>query len=195
MEVSYNTAHTITCTAGGMPTPVQTIKKPDGSKVSSPYTIISFTENEVGNYLCIATSPANGEVAIQLAKYSLPLLYVSVAPTTVSIDKSSTTVHSFTCSILGIPTYETVKWFHRNPCSEEKIEILGTEFGFSLTNPEVLAVTPNEVVDFLSGDYICEVERYSVKYSGSASLTVTSSTDSVTINSPLAVSYNSFLAK
>ena len=188
-EVDYDTAHTITCTAGGMPPPVQTIKKPDGSKVGSPYTIESFTENDVGQYFCIATNPANGEVATQSAIYSLPDLYVSVAPTAASIEKSSTSVHSFNCSVGGIPTYETIKWFHKNPCSEEETEILGTESGFSLSNPEVLTVIPKLVVNFLSGDYICEVERYSLKYRGSASLTVTSLTDSVTINPNLTVSF------
>ena len=171
-----------------MPAPVQTIKKPNGDKVTSPYTITSLDENDVGLYLCIATSPANGEVALQSATYSLPDLTVSVAPSTASIDRSSTSVHSFTCTVLGTPSYQTIKWFHRNPCSEEEVEILGTETGFSLSNNEVLDFIPSQVVDFFSGDYICEVERYSVKYRGSASLTLTSLTDSVTISSPLAVS-------
>ncbi|KAI6653367.1 Tyrosine-protein phosphatase non-receptor type 7-like [Oopsacas minuta] len=187
-DVVYNTAHTISCLSSGIPTSVNFITTPQENKVSSPYVITSFNEGNVGLYRCVAVNPANGELAVQSATYSLTPLSVAVTPAATIVDISSSSSITLTCSVSGSPTYTSLNWYHKNPCSEETVQISGTESGLSIS-PSTLTIIPTYVTNFLPGEYICVAERYSIEFSGSAVLTVTSLTDTVTIDPPIST-YN-----
>lgn len=172
-EVIYNSVLPISCIAAGMPAPTQSIILPNGNKVPSPYTITLFNENDVGTYSCVATSPLNGEVAVESATYTLTVLNVEVTPSTASVEKTSTNDLVFTCDVTGSPTFSTLKWYHQNLCSDKLTEIMNADQGYVITS-NTLTITPNTVTRFLPGLYICFVERFSSNYSGSASLSLIS---------------------
>ena len=100
-DVIYNEEHIVTCESSGLPPPTVFIRTPDATKVPSPHTITSFTEVDVGLYQCVAVSPANGDVAVQSAVYSLEPLTVDVTPSVSTVDITSSDVVTLTCNVQG----------------------------------------------------------------------------------------------
>ena len=88
---------------------------------------------------------------------------------------------------LGTPTYSSITWYHKNLCSEEIVPISGVA-GFTQSLNK-LSIIPTSVNTFLPGIYICGVARFSVEYIGTASITVSSVTDTISFDLALSVSY------